>query len=120
MLENIKKYWFLIALLGGAAVWIATIDSKTFDSPEQKVKHVIHVNESLTPEQQLRAYIMDSLNKDSAIKTRAERLRNEIKRDSIRAINDSIANDKIDRSAVQMQQTKEVVENLIKQIKNKN
>ena len=54
MLDNLKKYWFLYGFLTGAVIWIATIDSKTFDSPEQKVNHVNHVKNSLTPKQQMK------------------------------------------------------------------
>ena len=42
-MEEIKKYWFLITFIvagiGGAAIWIANIDSKTFESPSQREKH---------------------------------------------------------------------------------
>ena len=73
MLENIKKYWFLYGVLTGAAIWIATINSKTFDSPEQKVEITNHVELAPTPEQQQRKLILDSINNVHAIKSRNKR-----------------------------------------------
>jgi len=94
MLENIKKYWFLYGVLAGAAVWIATINSKTFDSPEQKVEVTKFVEFAPTPEQQQRAIILDSINNAHAIKSRSKRdslLREMVKRvkqiDSINVLN---------------------------------
>lgn len=111
MLDNLKKYWFLYGVLGGAAVWIATINSKTFDSAEQKVEHTIHVKTSLNPEQQQRKYILDSIDKASAIKTRAERLELQRKKDSAELVKDSLFIDQVKRQTVQIEQIKAKLDN---------
>ena len=113
-MEFLKKYWFLITFvvtpLGIGIVWVISIDSKTFDNPEQKVEVINYVSESPSPEQKQRAYLMDSLDKDSAIKTRAVRLKRELKRDSIRAIKDSIVLDYVQKNAEQIYQIKEIID----------
>ena len=58
MIDFLKKYWFLITFvvtpLGVAIVWVVSIDSRTFSSTEQKVEHVNHVKDALSPIQQQR------------------------------------------------------------------
>ena len=100
-----------ISLIGVAVVWIATIDSKTFDSPEQKVEHENHVKNSLTPTQQLKQYLLDSIDKTSAIKTRAERLELQRKKDSAELVKDSLFIDQVKRQTVQIEQIKAKLEN---------
>lgn len=111
-MKLVKEYWFLIVFglstLGGVSVWIATIGSRTFDSPEQKVTVVKHVEDSPSAEQKQRDRILDSINKSEAIKSRRKRdslYQEEIKRgkyrDSINLLN-----------ADQMFQIKEEIKNL--------
>ena len=111
-LETLKKYWFLIVFclssIGGASIWIATVSSKTFDSPEQKVTVVKYVEDSPTPEQKQRDRILDSINKVDAIRSRRKRdslyqeeIKRGIYRDSINLLN-----------ADQMFQIKEELKNL--------
>ena len=75
-MKGLKEYWFLylfsFSCIGGGSVWIATINSKTFDSTEQKVIHDYHVKNALTPEQQQKAYLLDSMNKTTAIEFRSK------------------------------------------------
>lgn len=82
--EQISKWggWLTSVVVGAAAVitFIYTkgadsqkYEGRTFDSPEQKVVVVKHVEDGPTPEQQQRAYILDSINKIHAIKSRAKR-----------------------------------------------
>lgn len=70
ILDKVKKYWFLYTLLGGAAVWLATINSKTFDSAEQKVNHITFIKNSLSPFQQQIRHFRDSIDKESRVKSR--------------------------------------------------
>ena len=110
MIENIKKYWFLYGFLAGAVIWIATIDSRTFDSPEQKVEHKNHVKNSLTPVQQEAARLIDSFNNQHAIQTRQRRYEDNKIKDSLRTINDSLFLDMVKRQTVQIEQIKERLE----------
>lgn len=114
-MEFLKKYWFLITfvvapLLTGIA-FLFSLKSRIFETPEEKVSVVKFVEESPSPEQQQRAYFMDSLNKVSAIKTREVRLKKELERDSIRAIQDSIIMDYVQKNADQVFQIKEELKN---------
>ena len=111
MLDNLKKYWFLYGICLTAVIWVATIDSKTFDSPEQKVEHINHVKNSLTPVQQQRKYLLDSVDKTSAIKTRAARLELQRKKDSSDLVKDSLFIDQVKRQTVQIEQIKERLNN---------
>ena len=64
-MEFLKKYWFLItfvvAPLGVALVWIVSIDSRTFESPEQRVKHENHINNALTPNEEYQKFVQDTM-----------------------------------------------------------
>tara|TARA_R110000796_G_scaffold248124_3_gene374577 strand:- start:1450 stop:1815 length:366 start_codon:yes stop_codon:yes gene_type:complete len=106
-MEEIKKYWFLItfilAAIGVAAVWIATIDSKTFKSPEQRARHEIHVEQSLSPVEQHARFVADTANSNHAKRTRILRLKTEQYNDSVRRVKDSLIYDVISRQAVQTQ-----------------
>lgn len=64
---------FLLGLVWTGAMWYSSIDSRTFDSPEQKVVIIKEVMEGPTAEQKQRDRILDSINKESAIKSRALR-----------------------------------------------
>lgn len=107
MIESLKKYWFLLVALSGGAVWIATINSKTFDSPEQKVA-VVKAVESM-PTEAHRA--VELANEAHAIEIRQLRYEDSKRRDSINDLNlrrkDSLFFDKIDRQTVQIEQLKE-------------
>lgn len=112
-MEFLKKYWFLITfvvapLLTGMG-FLFSLNGRIHDSPTHKVEHDEHLKNSISPIQQQKAYIMDSLNKDSAIKTRKTRLKKELERDSIRAIQDSIVLDYVQKNADQIFQIKEII-----------
>lgn len=99
-MELIKKYSALIGVLtflGGIALVIFdfgaemnSYESRTFDSPEQKVEHINHVKTSLSPEQQQKQWLLDSLDKVSRIKEREERTKILRQADSARKVSDSI------------------------------
>lgn len=81
--ENIMEYWkyyaMVVALisLGG---WVYTqggnsveTESRLFKSQEMKYETEKYMEERPSAEQEQRAYILDSVNKSSAIKSRAKR-----------------------------------------------
>jgi len=83
-METFKKYWGFVAMILGGIIgaygWIynqgaesQSLEGRVFDSPEQKVVVVKHVEEGPTPEQQQRAILLDSVNNSNAIKSRAMR-----------------------------------------------
>lgn len=109
-MKFLREYWFLISfvvapLLTGL-VFLFSLSGRIHDSPKHKMEIDNHVKYSLTPTQQLTKFFMDSLDKDSAIRTRAKRLINQNKKDSISAIKDSIVLDIIMRNADQFFQMK--------------
>ena len=110
-MENIKKYWFLYTPILALIIWGVSINSRLFNSPEQKVKHEIHIDNSLSPEQQQRKYILDSIDKASAIKSRAERLKLQRKKDSAEFVKDSLFIDQVKRQTVQIEQIKAKLDN---------
>tara|TARA_R110000796_G_scaffold215732_1_gene331723 strand:+ start:500 stop:898 length:399 start_codon:yes stop_codon:yes gene_type:complete len=107
IMEELKKYWWLITFIfagiSAAAIWIANIDSKTFESPKQREKHEYHVTNSLTPLQQHEKFVKDTANAGSATRARALRLKREARNDSIKTIKDSLIYDVLQRQAVQTQ-----------------
>ena len=123
-METFKKYWgFGAMLLGGCVAvfgWVynqgatsKSLEGRTFSSPEEKVTVVDHVLKAPTPEQQQRAYFVDSINKVHAMKSRNIRdslLKAELKlgkiRDSIQILN-----------ADQLYQTKQVQQEILKELK---
>ena len=83
-MEKFGKYWGIFIGVAGVLVAIAgwlynrgvadsTINGRIFDSTEQKVTIIEHVVKGPTPAQQQKAYILDSINKTNAIKSRAKR-----------------------------------------------
>jgi len=83
-METFKKYWGFVAMIVGGVIgvygWVynqgsesQSLEGRVFDSPEQKVVIVSHVEEGPTPEQQQRAILLDSVNSAHAIKSRAMR-----------------------------------------------
>jgi hypothetical protein len=110
-LDNIKKYWFLYGVITFILGWFAVINSRIYDSPEQKVEHEQHVKNSLSPIQQQKKYLLDSLDKVSAIKTRAERLELQRKKDSAELVKDSLFIDQVKRQTVQIEQIKAKLDN---------
>jgi hypothetical protein len=112
-MKTIKDYWaqitFLLAGLGVAVVWIAEIDSKTFENPEQKVIVTTYVKNAPSPKDIWRKYYADSLKIVYDKKHDREMdsiLQMEIKRNKYR---DSIAL----LNADQIFQTKEVIKALV-------
>ena len=123
-METFKKYWGFIAMIIGGAMgvfgWVynqgatsKSLEGRTFSSPEEKVTVVDHVLKAPTPEQQQRAYFVDSINKVHAMKSRNIRdslLKAELKlgkiRDSIQILN-----------ADQLYQTKQVQQEILQELK---
>lgn len=110
-MKFLKEYWFIfvfvLPLLGAGIVWLVDIDSKTFDSPEQKVEHEAHVKSSLSPKEQWQKYYRDSMDVIHRQKEREERTQMMREKDSIDKIQDSIFLDIIQRNADQIYQIKE-------------
>ncbi len=106
-IEHLKGFWFVYGIIAGAAVWIANIDSKTFDSAEQKVEHKTHVEQSLTPLQQQSKYLRDSMNTVHAMTERAKRTKMQRKSDSVHRLRDSLVFDMVERQTIQIEQVKE-------------
>lgn len=112
LVEHLKGFWFVYGIIAGAAVWIANIDSKTFDSPEQKVEHKTHVEQALSPLQQQRKYLRDSMNTVHAMQERAKRTAMQRKSDSIHRVRDSLVFDMVERQTIQVEQVKEEIKKL--------
>ena len=118
--ENIMKYWkyyaIVVALvsLGG---WVykqggsdKEIENRLFKSPEMKYKTETYMNQKLSPEQEQRAYILDSINKMSAIKSRANRdslYKIEVKARQVEAKARRVTDSIVKLNADQMYQIKE-------------
>jgi hypothetical protein len=118
-MDTFKKYWgFLAMILGGiigAYGWIynqgatsQSLDGRVFDSPEQKVEVVQHVEYSPTPKQAQAKYLRDSMNTVHARKSRAMRDSIYIVETKARQRTDSI----ILLNADQMYQIKEEIKTL--------
>jgi hypothetical protein len=108
MMEIIKKYTvhFALGLLTVGAGWVATINSRIFNSTEQKVKVVDFVEESPSALDQWRGHLSDSINNADAIKTRAARFKLAKESDSVRRVHDSLFLDQVRRQTVQIEQMK--------------
>ncbi len=120
--EHLKKYWaiytFVVPVVIAGAIWLITIDSRTFDSPEQKVKVTEFVENSPSTKDQWAEYFRDSMNNVHAVKTRQARyedgLKSEARRiesDSINRRNDSIVLDYVQKNADQIFQIREEIKN---------
>ena len=101
-----KGWGLIITLIGAGVSGGVIVQTRIFDNSEQKHGVVKNYKEGLTPEQKQRAYFMDSLDKSSAIKTRAIRIKEARKNDSAKAIKDSIILDYIQKNAEQIYQMK--------------
>ena len=116
----IKKYWAQIlvvgSLLGTGIVYIAGMDSRMYDSAEQKVEHDNHVKNALTPVQQAEAKLSDSLNNAHASEIRQLRYEDNKRADSIKLIydrkKDSITLDYIKRQTVQIEKMNTKIDNI--------
>ena len=97
-MDTIRKNWAIILLIvtwigGGVAYYIheqvdrGLLESRVFKTPEEKVKVITHVDGAPTPAQLQRAYILDSINKSTAIQFRSEQLKRDKYRDSIQILN---------------------------------
>ncbi len=118
-LKFAKDYWFILVPMAVFAVWLITINTRTFDSSEQKVKVVSYVESSTSPEQQAIDRIMDSLaddkhiqNDNHAIQIRQKRYDDGVKKDSIDSIKDSLFFDIIKRNADQFYQIKQTIDSI--------
>lgn len=105
MKEIIKKYLvhFILGVLMAGVAWVVTINSRTFDSTEQKVTVISTVLDGPTVEQKWRTYILDSIDKISAVNTRTARLQLQKKSDSTRTVHDSLFIDMVKRQTVQIE-----------------
>lgn len=111
-MKALKQYWFLLVPLAGLAVWLITINTRIFDSAEQKVEVVKYVEDSPSPEQRQRAILIDSINDAHAIQTRQKRYEDGVRNDSIRALKDSLIFDIIQRNADQFYQMKQSIDSI--------
>lgn len=126
-METLKKNiaWIIATLSTIGALYMfvyqrgassQSIEGRTFDSPEQKVTVVKHVEEGPTPEQQQRAYILDSINTANAIKSRARRDSILVAETKARKYADSINR----LNADQLYQTKEEIKQIKELLKDRN
>ena len=113
MKEFLKEHWFIITFVAAplmtGLVFLFSLNSRIFNSPEQKVRHEDHVNQSLTPVQQFQRFSTDTANANSAVRARAVRLERERRKDSVNAIQDSIMLDYVQKNAEQIYQIKEII-----------
>jgi hypothetical protein len=72
-MENIKKYWFLYTPLAALIIWGVSINSRIFESPEEKVEWGVQLKAMPTPAQTIRTHILDSVDKIHAKKSRNKR-----------------------------------------------
>lgn len=113
-MDTVKKWiiGFALALIGTASVWIANIDSKTFDSPEQKVT-VVKAVETMPSEAD---NAVAAANDAHAVEIRQLRYEDQKRKDSIevayRRHQDSITLDYIKRQTVQIEQMKEEMQKI--------
>jgi hypothetical protein len=111
--DFIKKYWFIILPIitgiGALAVKMILIDSRTFDSPEQKVVHEKFIKQSVQPKDQWRKYYRDSADKAHAEWKREQSLKAQLKSDSIRKKHDSLFLDMVQRQTIQIEQIKDKI-----------
>lgn len=83
-METLEKHWKLISgiIVGISAVatWIfsqgansRSLEGKVFDSPEQKVEIITHVEDAPSPKQLQLKHLRDSINTAHAMKSRSKR-----------------------------------------------
>jgi len=82
-MNNLKKYWILYAVLMaviGAIGWIFTQggisvekESRLFTTPEKRIETESYMDQQPSPAQNMRAYILDSVEKTHRIKSRNKR-----------------------------------------------
>ncbi len=105
-----KGWGLIITLIGFGVTAGVIVKTRIFDSSEQKHNIVKDYEEGLTPEQEQRQYLMDSLDKDSKIKSRGLRdsVFLEIRKDQIESKEAQEYQDSINRlNADQLYQIKE-------------
>jgi ribosomal protein L24 len=113
-MDIIKKWLivFALALITTGSVWIANIDSKTFDSPEQKVT-VIKAVETMPTEAEKAVGVANAAH---AIEIRQLRYIDAKKNDSLDRVyehrKDSLVLDQIKRQTVQIEQMKSKLDNI--------
>lgn len=111
MIDNLRKYWFLYIPISGLIVWFAVINSRIFDSPEQKVE-VINAVKTMPTEAE-RA--VELANASHAIEIRQMRYEDNKKEDSIRLFRekekDSLTLDAFKRFTVQIEQLEAKIDN---------
>jgi hypothetical protein len=111
MIDNIKKYWFLYVPVSALIIWGVSINSRIFNSPEQKVE-VISAIKSM-PSAADRA--VEAANDAHAMEIRQMRYNDNKRNDSIDKIydrkKDSITLDYIKRQTVQIEQIKAKLNN---------
>ena len=75
--DALLKYALSPAILIGALWYFATYiegaKERQFDNPEDKYRTKMHIDNAPSPEQEQRAYILDSINKTHAIQSRKHR-----------------------------------------------
>lgn len=115
-MKGLKEYWLLylfgFSAIGAAAIWIATINSKTFDSPEQKVT-VVKAVEAMPTEAERAVELANSAH---AIEIRQFRYDDNKRNDSLNKIyerkKDSLFLDMVKRQTVQIEQMKDKIDRI--------
>lgn len=111
-MENIKKYWFLYTPILALIIWGVSINSRLFNSPEQKVRHETYIENAPSTKDLVGKHIRDSINTVHAMQIRQQRYEDNKIKDSIRAVNDSLFLDMVTRQTVQIEQVKEEVQKI--------
>lgn len=122
MFEKLQKYWKLYAIgvvIVGIFTWVYTqggidIDNENrwFSTEELRYETEEYIKTKPSPVQEMRAYILDSLDKTSRIKSRRQRdstLFEEIKARKIEAAARKITDSFVKLNADQMYQIKEIL-----------
>lgn len=119
VLKFVKEYWIILSALGALAVYLIVIDTRIFDSSEQKVEVIKYVEDSPSPVQIAVDRVLDSIaddthkkNDEHAMQTRQKRYEDGVKSDSIKRENDSLFLDMITRQTVQIEQMKSSIDSI--------
>lgn len=83
------------------------IESRLFETADQRKEVVDFVENSLTPVELKIQYILDTINKNHAVKIRQQRYDDNKTKDSIRSTHDSLFLDMMSRQTVQIEQLKQ-------------
>ena len=118
-MKTLRKWWFLLVPLGGLAIYLYSIKDRLFESAEQRVEMVNEYNNSPSAVDKWKALYRDSVtdavhkeNDSHAIVTRQARYEDGVRKDSIRAINDSTILEYVKRNANQFYQMNQSLDSI--------